>query len=122
MWTYKSFYKNEDLLEYVPKIEKTLLQYGLEDGDLFIKAPIDEKYDEYKNFLIEELYGRNLGYFNEKYDTIILNCPNFYIWKYQKSVTTYKEVIRECCYLICGDNQFIVGDSKDIEKRKQHKK
>ena len=52
--------KKEDLLDYVPKIQKTLIEYGLEDSDLFIMTPVEETYDEYKNFFnkrfIKKLY------------------------------------------------------------------
>lgn len=122
--------KKENLLDYVPKIKKALIKHGLKDNDLFIMAPVEETYEEYKNFLIEDLYGGKLGYFNEKYDTIILNCPDFYIRKCQESMNIYKEVIHECCYLICKDIQFIDDDNnfeilpliKDAKKEKQYKK
>lgn len=121
--------KKKDLLDYVPKIEKEFMKYGIEDNDLFVKTPVEEMYDEYKNFLIEDLYGRKLGYFNEKYDTIILNCSNSYICKCQESLNTYKKVMHRCCYFICKDTQFI-GDGNAFEKstlisdaeKKQYKK
>lgn len=103
--------KEQDLLEYVPKIKKILEENGVEDSDLFLKTPVEETYDEYKNFLISQLYGNGLGYFNEKYDTIILNCPDFYIWKCQKAMEPYSEIVHKCCYTISGDIQFIEDDT-----------
>lgn len=103
--------KNQDLLEYVPKIEIILKENGFTDADIFLKTPVEENYDQYKNFLISELYGKGLGYFNEKYDVIILNCPSFYIWRCQKAMNPYSEVIHQCCYTISGDIRFIEDDA-----------
>lgn len=103
--------KNPDLLEYVPKIEIILKENGFDDADLFLKTPVEESYDKYKNFLISELYGKGLGYFNENYDIIILNCPLFYILNCQKAIKPYSEIVHRCCYAISGDIQFIEDDT-----------
>lgn len=103
--------KNQDLLEYVPKIESVLEENGFEDGDLFLKTPVGETYDKYKDFLISELYGNRLGNFNEKYDAIILNCPYFYIWKCQNTIEPYSKIVLKCCYAISGNIQFIEDDT-----------
>lgn len=103
--------KNEDLLEYIPKLENLLKKYHLFVSDLFVRTPVSETYDEYKNFLIEELYGKRLGFFNDKYNTIILECPKFYTYKCQKKLINYKEIIQEGCYLISNDIGFIYDDA-----------
>ena len=60
--------KKGDLLAYVPNLKELIRDYGLDDDGLFVMTPVEETYDEYKSFLISELYGKRLGYFNEKYD------------------------------------------------------
>lgn len=102
--------KQNDLLDYVPKLEKLLEKNGLLVSDLFVKTPVSETYDEYKNFLIKELYGGRLGSFNEKYDTIILDCPKFYTYKCYGKLEKYQGIIRDGCYLISGDIGFIDDD------------
>lgn len=102
--------KKEDLLEYIPKLENLLKRYHLFVSDLFIRTPVLETYDKYKNFLIKELYGNRLGSFNEKYDTIILECPKFYIYKCQKELIDYKEIIQEGCCLISNNIGLINDD------------
>jgi len=113
--------KNEDLLEYVPKIEKVLMEYGLKDSDLFIKTPVLETYDKYKDFLIKYLYECNLGCFNEKYDTIILNCSDFYISKCQKLMSVYNDLIYKCCYFISDDIQFLEENTLQIRNKEKVK-
>lgn len=91
----KVFLKKEDLQEYIPKLENLLKRYHLFLGNLFIKTPISESYDEYTNFLIRELFGNHLGYFNYKYDAIILECSKFDIDKCQKELIDIKKLSKK---------------------------
>ena len=102
--------KSKDLLEYAPKLEVFLEKNDLLLQDLFIKTPVEETYDQYKNFLIKELYGNKLGYFNEDYNGIILDVPNFYIHKHLERVKDYRSIIQDGCYLISGEIGFIDDD------------
>lgn len=107
--------KSVDLLKYVPKIEEILKEKDLLDSDLFIKTPVEETYDQFKNFLISRLLRPRVGYFNENYDAIILNCTDYYIKRCQDSLENYEETIFKCCYAITNDIQFI----EQMEKVKQ---
>ena len=102
--------KKEDLLRYVPNIEKCLEKYNLVISDLFVKTPVEETYDEYKKFLIWSL--SEFGSFNESYDGINLCCSDYYLFKCQRQLKEYMNVILECCYIISGDKRFIDGNNE----------
>lgn len=102
--------KTEDLLTYVPKLKKLLEEYGLLISDLFIRTTVSKNCDEYRNFLIQELYGGKLGYFSDRYDAIILKHPKIYRNKWQKEMEDFQKVIQEGCCLIANAIGFIDAD------------
>lgn len=101
--------KTQDLLEYVPKIEFLLREYGFEDKELFLKTPGLETYDKFKEFLITNLCENKVGYFNDKCDAIIISCHDFYIWRCQEWASNYNDIIRMCCYFVTKDLKFVDG-------------
>lgn len=105
--------KQEELLNYVPKIEKILEENKLLDTDFFVKTPISETYDKYKTLLIEIFIGEKIGYFNDKYDTITLNCTDYYINKNIKQMEEYEDIINQCCLAILH-NEHINYINNDI--------
>ena len=46
----------------------------------------------------------NIGYMNEKYDTIIINCKDFFIKKFLEQKKEYNAIINDCCNTIIGED------------------
>ena len=78
--------KANDLQRTVPQIEAIFEVYALDDGDLFIKAPVLETYSGYHNFLFNTFINGMLGTLNYKYDTIVLTCTQVFamVWSHYR--------------------------------------
>ena len=46
----------------------------------------------------------NIGYMNEKYDTIILECKDYFIQKRLAQMKEYNDIINSCCKAIIGED------------------
>lgn len=95
--------KMDDILEYVPKLEKLFEEENL-TSDVFIKTPVSETYDEFKSFLISQILGLGLGYMNPEYNKIILSVNDYLVNKKIKEMTEYKEIIDKGCSLLSEED------------------
>ena len=86
--------KSEDLSSYVPQMEEIVNASDIDLDDLFIKTPVSETYDKYKDYLISTFIQENVGYFNDRYDTITL-VNNPYLIK--KNITEQTDSQRIAC-------------------------
>ena len=102
--------KEEDLERYLPKLEKIINDYDIDNKDLFIKKPITESHTNYIAFLIETFTSTGSSYLNYKYDSIILNYKEQLIDEELKDNSSYQFLIDECCNTI-----------KDNEKKNEKK-
>ena len=46
----------------------------------------------------------NIGYMNERYDTIILECKDYFIQKILAQMEEYNDIINSCCEAIIGED------------------
>lgn len=46
--------KSDDLLAYVPQMEEIVNASDIDLDDLFVKTPVSETYDKYKDYLIKK--------------------------------------------------------------------
>lgn len=74
--------KVEDIEKYIKNLESIFDDYNINSEDLFIRTPVLETYDRYGDYLMQLFLSINIGYMNEKYDTIIINCKDFFIKKF----------------------------------------
>lgn len=86
--------KSDDLLAYVPQMEEIVNASDIDLDDLFVKTPVSETYDKYKDYLISTFIQENVGYFNDRYDTITL-VNNPYLIK--KNITEQTDSHRVAC-------------------------
>lgn len=92
------------LNDNVSKLDYIFRELNLKtETDVFIKTPVDETYDEFRFFLINELYGNRLGEFNNKYDSLTITCNEYKTNKILKSLEQYKELIDLCSYILLND-------------------
>lgn len=95
---------DEQLLEYVPKIQKLFIEYGFENSKIFAKNLDTKTYDEYKKFLIQDLCDNK---YNREKNTININAGEFYILACQEWAAQYSDIIKICCFYISKDNKFV---------------
>ena len=88
--------KPEDLLGYVPQMEEIVNASDIDLDDLFVKTPVSETYDKYKDYLISTFIQENVGYFNDKYDTITLEKNPYLLKKYMTEHTDSHRVACLC--------------------------
>ena len=86
--------KSEDLSSYVPQMEEIVNASDIDLDDLFVKTPVSETYDKYKDYLISTFIQENVGYFNDRYDNITL-VNNPYLIK--KNITEQTDSQRIAC-------------------------
>lgn len=88
----------------VSKLDYIFRELNFKTGtDVFIKTPVDETYDEFRFFLINELYGNRLGEFNYKYDSLTITCNEYRSNRILKGLEQYKELIDLCSYILLND-------------------
>ena len=105
-----------DLKVNVPKIQALFEQYNIYTYDLFVKTPVSETYDRYKNNIINMFINNGVGYFNNNYDSIIINCNSYYIKRVLEEMINYKELINECCKIFI--NEYMFSNNDIITRRK----
>lgn len=108
--------KSDDLLAYVPQMEEIVKASDIDLDDLFVKTPVSETYDKYKDYLISTFIQENVGYFNDRYDTITL-VNNPYLIK--KNITEQTDSQRIAC--LCA-MEVAVSFEKGIEEKDHTKK
>ena len=108
--------KSEDLLSYVPQMEEIVNTSDIDLDDLFIKTPVSETYDKYKDYLISTFIQENVGYFNDRYDTITL-VNNPYLIKKNITEQTDSQRIASLCAM-----EVAVSFEKGIEEKDHTKK
>ena len=96
--------KPNDLLIYIERIEKVFEKYDIDSGDLFVKTPVLETYDRYVDYLINIFIHEQLGYMNEKYDSIIIKCTMYRVEKELERMKEYTQIINECCNVMVDTN------------------
>lgn len=94
---------SKDMNDYVSKLEHIFSNIGLINSDLFIKTPVEETYDEFKRFLINQLYGNRLAIFNEDYNKLTICCNEYVTNKILNELDEYHGVI-ELCSNVLLDN------------------
>ena len=103
---YLNMYKNgvreislnpNDLSLQISRIEKVFEKYNIGSDDLFVKTPVLETYDRYVDYLISIFLQEQLGYMNEKYDGIIIECTMYNVEKQLEGMREYTQIINECC-------------------------
>ena len=53
--------KSEDIKQYIPDIKRIFDERGIQSDDLFVKTPVSEDYDRYKDYLIDVLIEQGVG-------------------------------------------------------------
>lgn len=96
--------KVEDIEKYIKNLESIFDDYNINSEDLFIRTPVLETYDRYGDYLMQLFLSINIGYMNEKYDTIIINCKDFFIKKFLEQKKEYNAIINDCCKAIIGED------------------
>ena len=61
----------------------------------------------------------NIGYMNERYDTIILECKDYFIQKRLAQMKEYNDIINSCCKAIIGEEY---NDAPISESEKSNQK
>ena len=61
----------------------------------------------------------NIGYMNERYDTIILECKDYFIQKRLAQMKEYNDIINSCCEAIIGEDY---NDDPISESEKSNQK
>ena len=89
--------KSNDLLLHISRIEKVFEKYNIDSDDLFVKTPVLETYDRYVDHLISIFLQEKLGYMNEKYDSIIIECTMYRVERELERMKEYTQIINECC-------------------------
>lgn len=113
--------KMDDISNYAEKLEKLLNENGLNNySDIFVKTPVTETYDMFKNFLISYILMNKLGDMNYRYDTIELTSNEFLINKTLKEMEPYSDVIDKGCQLLTDEyfEEEIIPKNKVISKVK----
>lgn len=105
--------KNEDLKEYVPKLKEIFSNYSY-NSDIFCMTPVEETYDNFKNFIIECLYANYYGSFNQDYNSITIEINDYKIDKILKEQEKYQELINQG-YLIMTDQIELSVDITDFD-------
>jgi len=96
--------KPNDLSFQVSRIEEVFEKYNIDSEDLFVKTPALETYDKYVDYLISIFLQEQLGYMNEKYDSIIIECSMYRAEKELERMKEYTQIIDECCNGVTSDN------------------
>lgn len=96
--------KPNDLSFQVSRIEEVFEKHNIDSEDLFVKTPVLETYDKYVDYLISIFLQGQLGYMNEKYDSIIIGCSMCRVEKELEGMREYAQIIDECCNGVISDN------------------
>lgn len=94
--------KQDDIKEYIENLEKIFDDYNINSEELFARTPVLETYDKYGDYLMQLFLSANIGYMNERYDTIILECKDYFIQKRLAQIKEYNDIINSCCKAIIG--------------------
>ena len=97
--------KNKDIDRYIDELRKVFEENEIESEDLFVKTPVLETYDKFKDYLITAFINLNIGYMNDKYDTIILNLSNYEAMKMIEKLNNAKDIIYKCTKIIVNAYQ-----------------
>jgi len=93
--------KIDDISNYAEKLEKLLNENNLNNyNDIFVKTPVTETYDMFKNFIVSYVLMNKLGDFNYRYDTILLTKNEYLINRKLKEMELYNEIIDNGCMLL----------------------
>ena len=95
--------KQEDIKKYIKDIEKIFDDYNINSEELFVRTPVLETYDKYGDYLMQLFLSSNIGYMNERYDTITLECKDYFIQKRLAQMKEYNDIINSCCEAIIGE-------------------
>ena len=104
--------KAEDLLKYVPRVEELLYSNGLNTSEIFARTPVLETYDNYKDFLVKLFCERYIGFLNNNFDSITLECTDFYVNKFLHQVLDDIDLINECAQVISGELNLNYNETK----------
>ena len=97
--------KNKDIEGYIKELETIFEENKIESEDLFVKTSVLETYDKFKDYLITAFISLNIGYMNEKYDTIILNISNYNAIKEIEKLKNANDIIVKCSRAIIKSYQ-----------------
>lgn len=111
--------KQDDIKEYIEKLEKIFDDYNINSEELFVRTPVLETYDKYGDYLIQLFLSSNIGYMNGRYDTIILECKDYFIQKRLAQMKDYNDIINSCCEAIIGEEY---NDDPISESEKSNQK
>ena len=111
--------KQDDIKEYIEKLEKIFDDYNINSEELFVRTPVLETYDKYGDYLIQLFLSSNIGDMNRRYDTIILECKDYFIQKRLAQMTEYNDIINSCCEAIIGEeyNDDPISESEKSNQR-----
>lgn len=110
--------KQEDIKKYIKDIEKIFDDYNINSEELFVRTPVLETYDKYGDYLMQLFLSSNIGYMNERYDTITLECKDYFIQKRLAQMKEYNDIINSCCEAIIGEgyNDAPISESEKIKQ------
>ena len=111
--------KQDDIKEYIENLERIFDDYNINSEELFVRTPVLETYDKYGDYLIQLFLSSNIGYMNERYDTIILECKDYFIKKSLAQMKEYNDIINSCCEAIIGEEY---NDDPISESEKSNQK
>ena len=111
--------KQEDIKKYIKDIEKIFDDYNINSEELFVRTPVLETYDKYGDYLMQLFLSSNIGYMNERYDTITLECKDYFIQKRLAQMKEYNDIINSCCEAIIGEEY---NDAPISESEKSNQK
>ena len=111
--------KQEDIKKYIKDIEKIFDDYNINSEELFVRTPVLETYDKYGDYLMQLFLSSNIGYMNERYDTITLECKDYFIQKRLAQMKEYNDIINSCCEAIIGEeyNDDPISESEKSNQR-----
>lgn len=110
--------KSEDLLSYIPQMEEIVNASDIDLDDLFVKTPVSETYDKYKDYLISTFIQENVGYFNDRYDTITLVNNPYLIKKNITEQSDSRIVADKCCLVIAPSMEKVIEEKEHTKKLK----
>lgn len=111
--------KQDDIKEYIEKLEKIFDDYNINSEELFVRTPVLETYDKYGDYLIQLFLSSNIGDMNGRYDTIILDCKDYFIQNRLAQMKEYNDIINSCCEAIIGEeyNDAPISESEKSNQR-----
>ena len=92
--------KNKNIECYIKELENIFEENNIESEDLFVKTSVLETYDKFKEYLITVFVGLDIGYMNEKYDSIIINITNYEAIKLIEKLKDANDIIVKCSKVI----------------------